>query len=80
MGCARKRGAGRRKGDENQPSELQRPISEPAGSMNLFYAKLTCVRVWVGLHMFVESVHSFLQMLKGLHSPKQVRINLSLDR
>lgn len=36
---ARKGGAGGIKVDENLPSELERPINEPAGFMNLLYAK-----------------------------------------
>lgn len=36
---ARKEGAGGIKVDENLPSELERPINEPAGFMKLLYAK-----------------------------------------
>lgn len=60
------------------------PLNSRSPSMSLqglwtSYAKLRMC-VCVGLHTFVQSVHSFRQNLKGPHYPKQVGSNPSLYR
>lgn len=63
---ARKRGAGGMKMDEMRISPLNSrvPSISSQGLRTSYMQNYVCF--CVGLHMFVESVHSFQQILKGL--------------